>query len=456
MEILNADAIKKHPRLFTRVSKLNEAILQRNTNQKNVSSSIYNFSINTTICKMITVDGFTTYTFEVIREQDNGFFENLVVKELANGMFETKIYRYNVTLQEKENILKGIDVDMTNKISTLPIDDPNFVSDIFSKIYFSNFCYEASSVFVPGQACKNGHLHPDLCDLQGSEAPTLGSYQTVYTMVSCPDTGGGGSGNVPTGPTDAGAFDGVGTSPTGGGQLIDSVLVKTPCDYLKELADPNKQKIKPAIDILKNKLNLNPNKEWGQDFKMGNNPNDYYSFMHSNYLREGSDNEGTVSTVQGIEWIGSAHIHTEKGVNIYSFMDVRNLLLSYNATNAKRRSYVVAMYLGLNNSGLAYPENMTLYAIKIDDVALFQQKINAIWDHSDYSNLNEFKKAEKLNKIFYKEIEKYGGNLIAGFLNTFSNYGISTYKATNQDLTTWSKLTVGSTPYNVTEQPCNQ
>ena len=102
MEILNADAIKKHPRLFTRVSKLNEAILQKSVNQKNVSSSIYNFSINTTICKMITVDGFTTYTFEVIREQDNGFFENLVVKELANGMFETKIYRYNVTLKKKK------------------------------------------------------------------------------------------------------------------------------------------------------------------------------------------------------------------------------------------------------------------------------------------------------------------------------------------------------------------
>jgi hypothetical protein len=130
--------------------------------------------------------------------------------------------------------------------------------------------------------------------------------------------------------------------------------------------------------------------------------------------------------------------------------------LSYNVTNTRRRSYVVAMYLGLNNSGLAYPENMTLYAIKIDDVALFQQKINAIWDNSNYNNLTEIEKADKINRKTYNKITPYGPNLVAGFLNFYSNFGISIYKATNQDLTTWSKLTIGSTPYNIIEEPCNQ
>lgn len=68
MEILNPEAIKKHPRLFTKISKHNDLILLKNSDERNVSSSVYNFTINTNLCKMITVDSIVTYTFYVMRD----------------------------------------------------------------------------------------------------------------------------------------------------------------------------------------------------------------------------------------------------------------------------------------------------------------------------------------------------------------------------------------------------
>lgn len=245
------------------MSKLNEAILQKNANQKNVSSSIYNFSINTNVCKMITVDSLTTYTFEVTREQDNGFFENLVVQELTDGTFKTKLFRYNVTAQEKENILKGIDVDMTNKISTILIDDPSFVTDIFSKIYFSTFCYESSTVYVQGTPCGGIQAHNwnEACPHAGTAlAAQPPSLQTVYTMVPCPiDETGGGS--EPTGPTDTGEIGGGGTSPTGGGGLGEIEEEETPCSRMKK--NSNKTSFKQRFKELNTSTNYNKEFETG-------------------------------------------------------------------------------------------------------------------------------------------------------------------------------------------------
>ena len=52
---------------------------------------------------MITFDSITSYTFNVTREPNNGEFENLAIKRLPNGEFITKLFKYNITPEEKHN-----------------------------------------------------------------------------------------------------------------------------------------------------------------------------------------------------------------------------------------------------------------------------------------------------------------------------------------------------------------
>lgn len=449
MEILKADAIKKHPRLFTRVSKLNEAILQRNANQKNVSSTIYNFSINTNLCKMITVDSLTTYTFEVIREQDNGFFENLVVKEKPDGTFKTTLYQYAVTAQEKENILNGIDVDMTNKISTLTIDDPSFVSDIFSKVYFSMFCYEASTVIDPGRLCfQNLHAHPADCLLSGSQAPVLPSTNTVYTMVPCPDSGGGGSGL--TGPTDTGGFDGTGTSPTGGGSGPPTFGDEdAPCSKLKQVSVAMKSKLN-TIDDSASASNCE-SCEFG--YQMENNSSDPNNPQIGTGLLIAS-NKNSIKTSYTSTSVGLIHSHSVGLNQMFSFSDVFNLWQLLQNTQQTNWSLGVVY--------LVSPFGIT-YAIKTNNIAAFNGFISTLVTNT--KGKNTMQKVNKLNDKLAQEHpapNPFGLSLNEqekmeeDFLLFFANAGLSIYSTTDSNFENWDKLSLSNNSQErVTRTPCN-
>lgn len=218
--VLNSTAIKKEKPLFTKISKLNQNLSSLNSQEKNISSGVYNFSIDTEYCKMITLDSITTYTFNVIREPSNDDFENLVIKKLPNGSLITKLYKYNVTPLEKHNILHGIDVDMTNKIEVSDINDTEFTGNIFGKVYYSgSLCYQAEMVMTSGTSCKGDdhHAYGDLsCPFINSpymqaQAPTL---SVVYVPIDCGGAGSG-SGTTGTGNTGGGVSSGHGivTSP---------------------------------------------------------------------------------------------------------------------------------------------------------------------------------------------------------------------------------------------------
>jgi hypothetical protein len=218
--VLNSTAIKKEKPLFTKISKLNQNLSSLNSQEKNISSGVYNFSIDTEYCKMITLDSIRTYTFNVIREPSNDDFENLVIKKLPNGSLITKLYKYNVTPLEKHNILHGIDVDMTNKIEVSDINDTEFTGNIFGKVYYSgSLCYQAEMVMTSGTSCKGDdhHAYGDLsCPFINSpymqaQAPTL---SVVYVPIDC---GGAGTGSGTTGTGNTGGVvssgHGIVTSP---------------------------------------------------------------------------------------------------------------------------------------------------------------------------------------------------------------------------------------------------
>jgi hypothetical protein len=193
---------------------------------------------------MITVDSIVTYTFYVIREENNGLFENLVLKEKADGTYLAKLLQYNITEAEKQQILNGVDVDLNNKISSVEINDSDFISDVTSRIYYNpsnGQCYDVNSVYVPGNLCSEGihsYGNPDCIFLQPSSGyynpanqATAGTTQLVYTGIDC---GGGGGG--PTGPTDGGDFDGGGpTSPTA--PSLTEVEDDSSCGRMKKNSD---------------------------------------------------------------------------------------------------------------------------------------------------------------------------------------------------------------------------
>lgn len=229
VSVLRKPEIEAKKFLFTKISKMNQNLLTSNIQNKTVTSSIYNFSIDTNICKMVEINGITTYTFGVTREQSNNLFENLILKENSDGSYLARLYQYNVTETEKNQILNGIDVDMTDKITVIEINDTDFVSNVFGKIYYSGcLCYQADIVTVPGKPCVDGLMWGDTsCQHYGTtDAPTQTTMQVVYIPVDC---GGGGGG-----PDDDGGFDGGGTSPTddNSGELqnvFTNSENKTPC-----------------------------------------------------------------------------------------------------------------------------------------------------------------------------------------------------------------------------------
>lgn len=468
MEILNAEAIKKHPRLFTRVSKLNEVILQRNANQKEVSSSIYSFSINTNLCKMITVDGFTTYTFEVIREQDNGFFENLVVKELANGTLETKLYKYDVTAQEKENILTGIDVDMTNKISTLLIDDPNFVSDIFSKVYYSsNGCYSVSSMIIPGNYCKDGiHMYGDnncvyvINNILTSQA-TPSSNQLIYTSMPCDDNGGGG----PSGPTDTGGFDGGGTSPTGGGPTeFEEIPTTTPCQELKKMTENDANK--NSLEILKTKTQ--GAKEFG--FAVKKTANGAYATPEVIPQNPKNNNALDISAFLTGEYIIIMHNHPNPSVGppMFSGSDVIIGLLknaekvsTYNTnqsltTNFQELAMTLAGYDSVLNTSITF-------VLKIKDWNIFNATFNSDKKKADFDKLIR-KNYEDLTAEGVSNPLEFDSNRPATlhdfkdvFLKEILNKGIGLYQAVPglNNTVNWSEVVYNTSQGKSTLIPCN-
>lgn len=198
IEVLNSKAIKKEKALSSTINKLNLKLSQLNSLKKNVTSGVYNFSIDTDYCKMITLDSVTSYTFSITREPSNEDFENIVIKRLPNGELISKLYKYNVTPEEKHNILHGIDVDMTNKIEVADIDDTEFTSSIFQKALL---CYQAEMVMSSGTPCKGEEHHAygdTTCPFINSpymqaQAPTL---SVVYVPIDC----GGGAGGTYYGP----------------------------------------------------------------------------------------------------------------------------------------------------------------------------------------------------------------------------------------------------------------
>ena len=157
-----------------------DALLQQENklHSKNVYSSEYDFTVNTDFAKYIeNRDGtYHSYTFPVSREIDNGLLENLLVTLQNDGSYKILLISYDVTEDQKNELLIGNVIDLKGKVTFTKIN--NNLLNLFSRtetiscfeIYFS-YCSEGNhpNGMINGVPCPAQSISSRrLCGFSGS------------------------------------------------------------------------------------------------------------------------------------------------------------------------------------------------------------------------------------------------------------------------------------------------
>lgn len=226
---------------------------------------------------------------------------------------------------------------------------------------------------------------------------------------------------------------------------IDGENEVSPCESLKNLSktDSLSANIKPILDSLKTKTNLN--KEWYIQFERK-----YENGAYRSYPQPGGIKEGENKTSSKIEtWtfiIGAAHTHPEDTNAMFSWSDLKAIRDMYRDVGAFGKEHV--FNICVNHNG-------TIYALKINDFEAINTKIESDWANARGSN-SEKKRANLEDKLEKKY--KRDNNLERVFLKEFKDYGVSLYKAEDDNLNNWNKLELNNPNANlssVNSIPCN-
>ena len=420
--------------------------------------------------KIITKpDGTVFFTLLIEREvKEELKFENLMI-QVKNTETSAAIFKY--TMEEKA--IKTI----TNEIIIKEIPNSQFTDlNIDGKIFFNgdgDTCFDINVILcdVPDNR-PAGHVATSECWYYFNNVP--GASNIYYaTSVVCMndggiggggggDTGGGGGGSSTNNTGGLGASGGssdpvvISPTPCRTGNCIEAEVIKKPCLQLKKLADFDKMNLKPKIDILKNKVISNVQNEWGLKLtKIGPttiNAADSL-FAYDAILVEGNLNDVPLS--YGDDFIGGAHIHTNKGYAIHTWRDIYNLSLSYQDTSPNKRDDVANFLVVKDPLNLTHPK---VYAIKVDNITTLQTKLDQDLNNPLYLDSNIDVTIKNLNESLLP-LYKYSPCLEHGIIQHFSSYGISLYQAADDDLTEWNKLVVGPigdilSPKGVRKIPC--
>lgn len=178
-------SIVNNTKLKKQLKVLVENIEKQKVKQKTVESSVYNFYINTDYATYIESPNGNnhSYTFAIQRETETEVLENLVLSSGNDGSYDMYIVTYNITLQEKDNLKHGIEVDLNNKVSYLSINDEGFITDLFSK---EITCLEIAISFCKYEI--EGHV-----DGYEEDGSRCGGYteQVIGTVGDCDSSSNG-------------------------------------------------------------------------------------------------------------------------------------------------------------------------------------------------------------------------------------------------------------------------
>ncbi len=227
----------------------------------------------------------------------------------------------------------------------------------------------------------------------------------------------------------------------------------SPCDKLKGLANPSRDagSIKDNVDRLKAKVNSGDNNnEIG--FESKRNINSTGEIIYTNEDITSSQNAQIAMNVDS-DHIGGGHTHPINSYPMYSFGDLAFLLTAYENASNTRKSDVYYMLICKDGP------NVKTYALKVDNIASLRTAINNELDKTEYNiYTTERLKIDAIHNNQRQFYENCQGNFEKMFLQFLTNYGVSLYNATDENLTNWNQLKlVGATSnfQSVLPIPCN-
>ncbi|MFY7666350.1 hypothetical protein [Flavobacterium sp.] len=244
---MDFSSLSLFPKAKTTVGKfpeLNQMLLQNEYQQRNAINTGFGFSIDTDDFLFIGTDEKHSLTFKVIRSEaeNSSKTENLVLKKLDNGEYATFLLRYDLSDDDKNNLLNGLPVDgMDGK----------------TEISYLNEAQQRFTTFISVN-CVNNYLYSDYQEFELPDG-RIGWVNVDYFSIDCTwtvqtigiadnEVGGNSGGGTPAPPGSVGGGSSGGgssgnTSPpsssgsTGGGGNTPSD--NNPTDATNVINDEN-------------------------------------------------------------------------------------------------------------------------------------------------------------------------------------------------------------------------
>ena len=454
--------------ITSRLSKF----LNKELTQNRTESNTYGFYIDEDKVQITHKENYSTYTFIAIRdEEQEGILENYMLKENNDGTYQQYLITFEYTIDENDNILYN-----TDYLEMYIIDDPSLIASRTTcfpeliDIAFELVCYNhrCKGARANGQH-EAGNSSCECVSEPGPDCIPAGftcDYEHVFIMTECgggdpssdnpndtddgpegPQTGGGPTGTNPD-PTDEENDDQEDDQeePIEIIPLENFVNFRDNCNELQKLSqtDELSANINPTVTQLKN-LTAEDN-EYSISYRKNINGGEESNFPDSDGILEGDSQTGS-SINYGAVWFGGIHTHPKGTIQMFSWLDISRLKLVYDNLHADFNKEDVFIMI-VNDNG-------TVYAAKIDDITKLSEELQNDLDNAKGNTID--KKEENLTDKLSRKYRK-GDNIERTFLKNFLDYGISLFKANDENLSNWSKLKLeepASNNSDVITKPCN-
>jgi|694.fasta_scaffold93683_4 hypothetical protein len=454
--------------------KVNTTISNSLLRTTNGSYELSDFNISTDIIKKLETYNIKSYTFRIFPkvatiETEKSIFNLTLVR--INGIWKATIIEFKPNESNLERIRQGLTEKIEGKVAVLY--DGTYENNNFQ--VNTDGCVLVTITVMTCVGCTGE------CDANDAEGCPQGICSIdTSSFFWCADLGDSGGGFFGVAPGDSG-----GTMPGGGigngdtdifydntnpanedprpilvntkDTSIEGILIDEddilPCEQLANISDPTKINVAEQIEWLTEKIN-DPNNKTEHGFTTDKRLNaDGETYNYEN-IQVSSPYETSIDFQPDDYRIGAGHMHPPvKGIPMYSFGDVNVLLDFYDGASPTRKDEVFHVLVVKNKQ----TNLIETYCILIDNITTFRNAINSKLNNPVNQSLNleaKIKEQHDLQKILYKN--KNQNQLEISFLQQFSNFGISLYKAdTNLK---WSKLELennNGSGLQTVPTPCN-
>ena len=211
---INFDEIKTNKTLYRKIKTVNTNLKEANkSNAKTINDSLTNITINTNFANyIINENGLHSYTFMVTNTPEGSGLKNVLLSLQPDGTFKEYLIHYDVTEQELTQIDNGEAINLTGRVSSIPLNS-NFNDHIFGKVIYQDGCTTITSTEHP---CTNNgnHSYPTPCN-EGEDPSGFAKPDTYNIINTCGDGPTGGStGNWFPGGSTSGGHNNGGGGPT--------------------------------------------------------------------------------------------------------------------------------------------------------------------------------------------------------------------------------------------------